>query len=47
MLKVYYLQIRKSNVAKITEKLKYLNVLAQSIPVIESLIESGNNFDVA
>lgn len=46
MLKVYHLQRQKSNIAKVNEKLKYLNVLKQSLPVIANLIESGSNFEV-
>lgn len=46
MLKVYFLQIKKNNIAKLNERLKYLNVLSQSIPVIANLIESGSNFEV-
>jgi hypothetical protein len=46
MLKVYYLQRKKSNIAKVNERLKYLNVLKQSIPVIQNLIDSASNFEV-
>lgn len=46
MLKVYYLQRQKSNIAKVNEKLKYLNVLRQSMPVIQNLINTGSNFEV-
>ena len=46
MLKVYNLQRQKSNIAKVNEKMKYLNVLKQSLPVIANLIESGSNFEV-
>ena len=46
MLKVYFLQIKKNNIAKLNERLKYLNVLSQSIPVIGNLIDSGSNFEV-
>ena len=46
MLKVYYYQRQKSNIAKVNEKLKYLNVLKQSLPVIKNLIDSGSNFEV-
>lgn len=46
MLRVYNLQRQKSNIAKVNEKLKYLNVLKQSLPVIANLIESGSNFEV-
>eukprot|EP00347_Sterkiella_histriomuscorum_P013600 403364097 len=46
MLQVYHLQRQKSNIAKVNEKLKYLNVLKQSLPVISNLIESGSNFEV-
>ncbi len=31
---------------KVNEKLKYINVLRQSLPVIQNLIETGSNFDV-
>lgn len=34
MLKVYHLQRQKSNLAKVNERLKYINVLRQSLPVI-------------
>jgi hypothetical protein len=34
------------NAIKVNEKLKYLNVLRQSLPVIRDLIESGSNFEV-
>lgn len=46
MLKVYHFQKKKSNIAKVNEKLKYLNFLKQSIPVIQNLIDSGSNFEV-
>lgn len=46
MLTVYHLQRKKSNIAKVNEKLKYLNVLQQSLPVIHNLIETGSNFEV-
>ena len=46
MLQVYHLQKKKSNIAKVNEKLKYLNFLKQSIPVIQNLIDSGSNFEV-
>ena len=47
MLKVYHLQRKKQNVAKISEKLKYLNVLKQSLPVIQNLIDGDSNYEVA
>jgi ferredoxin-fold anticodon binding domain-containing protein len=46
MLRVYHLQKQKSNIAKVNEKLKYLHVLKQSMPVIANLIDSGSNFEV-
>ncbi|CDW75065.1 UNKNOWN [Stylonychia lemnae] len=46
MLKVYHLQRQKSNIAKVNEKLKYLSLLKQSLPVIANLIDSGSNFEV-
>lgn len=46
MLKVYELQREKSNLMKVNERLKYINVLRQSLPVIQNLIETGSNFDV-
>lgn len=33
-LKVYYLQREKMNIAKVNEKVKYLNILRQTLPVI-------------
>jgi hypothetical protein len=46
MLKVYQLQRQKDQLAKINAKLKYINVLKQSLPVIQNLIETGCNFEV-
>ena len=34
MLKVYYLQREKSNIAKVNERIKNLNVIRQTLPVI-------------
>ena len=47
MLKVYYLQREKSNIAKVNERIKNLNVIRQTLPVIQNLIDSGSNFEVA
>jgi hypothetical protein len=42
MLKVYYLQREKINIAKANEKLKYVNILRQTLPVIANLLETSN-----
>lgn len=42
MLTVYKLQREKSNIAKVNEKLKYLHILKQSIPIIGNLLETSN-----
>lgn len=46
MLQVYQIQREKSNIVKINERLKYIHVLKQSLPVISNLIETGSNFEV-
>ena len=42
MLQVYHLQRQKVNVAKVNEKLKYVNILRQTLPVIANLLETSN-----
>ena len=46
MLKVYFLQRQKSNIAKVNEKLNFLKALNQSLPLIQNMIDSGSNFEV-
>jgi hypothetical protein len=49
MISVYRLQRKKLNIARVSETLKYLTVLKQSIPVIDNLIatsDSTSGFDV-
>mmetsp|Transcript_44568 Transcript_44568/g.32665 ORF Transcript_44568/g.32665 Transcript_44568/m.32665 type:complete len:112 (+) Transcript_44568:665-1000(+) len=46
MLKVYYLQTKINNIAKLNEKLRQLAILNKSVPIIQSLIENGSNFEV-
>jgi hypothetical protein len=36
------LQRQKVNVAKVNEKLKYVNILRQTLPVIANLLETSN-----
>ena len=43
---VYRLQRKKVNIARVSEMLKYMTVLKQSIPVIDNLIQNSSNFDV-
>lgn len=50
MIKVYRLQRKKLNIARISEILRYSTVLQQSVPVISNLIansESINGFEMA
>ena len=46
MIIVYRLQRKKVNIARVSEMLKYMTVLKQSIPVIDNLIQNSSNFDV-
>lgn len=42
MLQVYHLQRQKVNIAKVNEKLKYVTILRQTLPVIANLLETSN-----
>ena len=46
MLTIYYLGVKKNNQAKVLERLKYIHMLNQTLPVIKSLIENGGNSEV-
>lgn len=49
MISVYRLQRKKLNIAKVSEILKYMTVLKQSLPVIDNLIQNSDqvsSFDV-
>ena len=47
MLNIYALQRRKVTAARAKQKLDQLNVLRQTMPVLNNLIESAGNFEVA
>ena len=47
MLNIYALQRRKVTAARAKQKLDQLHILKQTMPVLNNLIESAGNFEVA
>ena len=47
MLNIYALQRRKIAAARAKQKLEQLNVIRKAMPILNNLIESAGNFEVA
>ena len=47
MLNIYALQRRKIAAARAKQKLEQINVIRKAMPILNNLIESAGNFEVA